>query len=82
MMTSVHEDTHARICNSFDGIVTERYVGFVGSHIICERMSNVVEYKLAQANVDSIGYQLQAFVNVLLVLFSIWMFKWFREEFK
>lgn len=67
-----HEETHANICEKFDGSV-----GFSGFKIDEARfvtycnVTNSNYYKLAQSSVESWGYQLTAFMYSIIFMMYV-----------
>ena len=57
--TDAHESAHAEICKNFNGTVIEKVIFANPPHILCN-ISDSPEYELADSNVESFGYQIQA----------------------
>lgn len=76
VFAEIHELTHARICKSFGGVVSDIEVNIFETSSMTCTIHSTQEYILAQANVDAFGYQLLTFMELMIMFVFVVLASW------
>lgn len=67
----MHESAHSAVCTAFGGTSENTVNLFSQSYSTCFNVNTTQEFNLAQANVESFGYQLYAMMMTLFLIITL-----------